>query len=363
MLVETARRGIFNQHDSSAIWSDGNSSPSASASASSPIASKHNRLAEMYRPPFEIISNLPWDSARDHGREEKKWLLVNIQDPKIFDCQLLNRDLWKNPEIVETIRNNFIFLQYIKDDPRASPYLTFYFQDYNNDDNYPHTSILDPRTGEQVRLWSGRPVVTPSEFLEQIHAFLDQFSLQSNSKNPVVVPGKQPTRPKPLDAMTEDEQIAFAMSQSMGVPYPPQDETTTKTETAAESETEGDTGNEDESSKKPPEAEEEEEVSPQMAIFRHISSDRPHTEPEPDAATTTRIQFRHPNGRVIRRFALSDPVRRLYEWLKAAPIDEDKRGVPFELVSLGQNLVERLDASVADAGLKNGTVMVGYLEE
>lgn len=256
---------------------------------------------------------------------------------------------------METIRSNFIFLQYTKDDPRANQYLTFYFQDHDNDDNYPHISILDPRTGEQVKLWSGRPVVKPSEFLEQVHTFLDQFSLQNNVKNPVVVPDKQKARQKPLDAMTEDEQIAYAMNQSMGVPYQAEE-----TPAATETETKGD---EDEGPKKQAEEKEQEETSPQMAIFNHISPDRPHTEPEPDAATTTRIQFRHPNGRVIRRFALSDPVRRLYEWLKAAPIEEDKSGVPFELVSLGQNLIERLDSSLAEAGLRNGTVMVGYLEE
>lgn len=105
------------------------------------------------------------------------------------------------------------------------------------------------------------------------------------------------------------------------------------------------------------------EADPETSLFKSIPANKPHTEPSADPATTTRIQFRHPSGRVIRRFALSDPVRRIYEWLKADPPLEDKTGVDFELNSIGHNLIHQLDTSVADAGLKNGTVMIGYHEE
>lgn len=97
--------------------------------------------------------------------------------------------------------------------------------------------------------------------------------------------------------------------------------------------------------------------------FAAIPSDQPHVEPANDPATTTRIQFRHPSGRVIRRFAVSDPVQRIYEWLKAEPPLEDKAGVEFELNNMGHNLIDQLSTSIADAGLKNGTVNIGYLEE
>ena len=56
----------------------------------------------MFRPPFELMSRVPWDDARTEGRENQKWILVNVQDPSIFDCQLLNRDLWKHDGIKET---------------------------------------------------------------------------------------------------------------------------------------------------------------------------------------------------------------------------------------------------------------------
>ena len=101
-----------------------------------------------------------------------------------------------------------------------------------------------------------------------------------------------------------------------------------------------------------------------MRAFAGISSTNPHTEPDNNPATTTRIQFRHSGGRIIRRFAVAEPVRRIYEWLKADPL-EGKVNVPFELKAMpaGRDLIEDLDKSIEEAGLKQGTVMVEYIED
>jgi thioredoxin-related protein len=122
-------------------------------------------LAEMYRPPFEIMSRVDFEEGRQEGREQEKWLLVNIQDPAVFDCQLLNRDLWKDPQVRDTVKENFVFLQYNKEDTKAAQYLQYYFQAYDTQDSYPHISIVDPRTGEQVKAWTGPPVPKPAEFV------------------------------------------------------------------------------------------------------------------------------------------------------------------------------------------------------
>ena len=91
-----------------------------------------------------------------------------------------------------------------------------------------------------------------------------------------------------------------------------------------------------------------------------IASDRPHTEP-PLGQNVTRIQFRSPEApRIIRRFSLSDPVSRIYEWLKAEPL-EGKEGAEFELVSMGKNLATVLDETIEQAALKNATVMVEFV--
>ena len=64
----------------------------------------------------------------------------------------------------------------------------------------------------------------------------------------------------------------------------------------------------------------------------------------------------------MRRFSLSDPVRRIYEWLKASPF-EGKEGMGFELISMGKNLIDMLDLPIGEAGLKQGTVMVEFIDD
>ncbi|KAL1846701.1 UBX domain protein Ubx2 [Paecilomyces lecythidis] len=357
------RPGIFNQRDTSSIWAGGESDSSHRASlaaatgGASETSSKSNMLAEMYRPPFELMSRLPWDLAREEGRENEKWIMVNVQDPSVFDCQVLNRDLWKDPAIKETIKEHFLFLQYSKDDPRAAPYLQYYFHGHDVSDNYPHIAIVDPRTGEQVKVWSGPPVVKPADFLMQLHEFLDRYSLKHNVRNPVAK--RKPEKEKTVDAMTEEEMMEMALRNSLGGGEPARkvedpDELTKGED--VEGKGKGRAVEEDEDMQ---DLEEETTASP----FFSIPSDRPHVEPPADPATTTRIQFRHPSGRVIRRFALSDPVQRIYEWLKADPPLKEKAGVEFELNAMGQNLIEQLDTTIADAGLKNGTVMIQYIED
>lgn len=318
----------------------------------------------MYRPPFEIMSRVPWDVARDDGKANEKWLLVNIQDSSVFDCQVLNRDLWKDKTVQETVTEHFIFLQFSKDDPKASAYLQYYFQASEVSDNYPHIAIVDPRTGEQMKVWSGPPVLKAADFLMQLHEFLDRYSLKHNVRNPVAK--RKQEKEKTFDAMTEEEMLEMAMRNSLGegaaASGQKQEDPDDLTRSTGDVKGKGratDTDEEDDVMGGT-EAEDDFELS---SVFSSIPSDQPHTEPAADPATTTRIQFRHPSGRVIRRFALTDPVQRIYEWLKANPPLEDKAGVEFDLNAMGRNLIDHLSTSIEDAGLKNGTVMIGYLEE
>jgi thioredoxin-related protein len=121
----------------------------ATAGASD-TSQKSNLLAEMYRPPFELMSQLPWDEARDEGKENEKWIIVNIQDPAIFDCQVLNRDIWKNPQIKETVKENFIFMQYSKDDPRGNNYVQYYFHTRDSLPAHRYRRSADRRAGQSL---------------------------------------------------------------------------------------------------------------------------------------------------------------------------------------------------------------------
>ncbi|KAF2422586.1 hypothetical protein EJ08DRAFT_476337 [Tothia fuscella] len=366
---QAGRPGIFNQRDTqSAVWEDADANPStrnARAIGGSGSSNKAASLAEMFRPPFEIICRLPWDQAREEGKEDRKWLLVNVQDAAVFDCQVLNRDLWKDERVVAIIQHSFLFLQYSKDDPRGNNYMQYYFSTSREvQDAYPHIAIVDPRTGEQVKVWSGRPTPKVGDFLEDLTNFLDRYSLDNTAKNPVAK--RKPEQPKEMniDRMTEDEMLEMALQNSLAngsagalKPEDPDDLTKSMTfegkgkgiVTRDSSTAEGSGANGS--------------VPAPVTPFSLISSDKSHEEPANDPASTTRIQFRHSGGRpVVRRFALADPVRRIYEWLKAAPF-EGKEGVEFDLSFMGKNLIESLASSIQDAGLKSASVNVEYLSQ
>ncbi|KPI45565.1 UBX domain-containing protein 5 [Cyphellophora attinorum] len=349
------QRGIFNQRETSDIWNQnsGTNDLAAATGGRSEQSAHSNMLARLFQPPWDLMYGGSWEEARDEGKEQKKWILINIQDGSIFDCQALNRDLWKNDQVTETIKENFIFIQYSKDDPRADQYNSFYFQDHQNPDQYPHVAIVDPRTGEQIKLWS-RKIPTPAEFLMQLHEFLDRYSLDNNARNPVAKRKSETPKQKSFDEMTEDEQLEHALQASMAAGAAEQPPTREDPDDLTRSV--GDLRKPED----PMDVEENGSAEKAATPFSLIPSDRPHTEPAAGPGVT-RVQIRHSGGRIVRRFAENDPVQTIYEYLKAEPV-EGKAGLEFELISMNKNLMEQRGETIESAGLKNGTVMVEYLD-
>ncbi|KAJ4316037.1 UBX domain protein Ubx2 [Neodidymelliopsis sp. IMI 364377] len=370
----TGRAGIFNQRTAqSSVWDNSADSEArrrelaTSTGGASEQSAKMNMLAELFRPPFELMYQGTWEKARDMGKEDEKWLIVNIQDPAIFDCQLLNRDIWKNEDIKATVRENFIFMQYAKDDPRGQQYVNYYFHARDSSDAYPHIAIVDPRTGEQVKVWSGPPIPAPVEFHAQLHEFLDRYSLNVNAKNPVA---KRKAENKKVDVnrMTEDEQLEWALQNSMdnggsGNEGPKDNDPDALTKDEGKGKARA-TSSAPEVAAEPAATTEEEPAAATNPRFASISDHAPHTEPTvTDPKVTTRIQFRGPSGRpIVRRFNLSDPVRRVYEWIKSDAPWEGKQGSEFDLVFMGKNFIEHLDETIEAAGLKGASLMVEFAE-
>lgn len=313
-----------------------------------------------------MISRFSWDEARDEGKDSKKWLLVNLQDMSDFNCQALNRDIWKDEAVKSLVKENFIFLQYDKSDHAAEQYITFYLpnEGHLNPNNYPHVSIIDPRTGEQVKVFSGIPFPSALEFHAQLAEFLDRYSLSAHSKNPVSK-AKRPERAVDVERMTEEEMLEMALQNSLtanGGPSVPNiqdpDELTKSVGALPEEKGKGNAA--------PAEAMAAESETPaaQESAFAKIPSDKPHVEPPVDPKTVTKLLVRNPGGRLIRRFRLDDPVSRIYEWLKAEPLP-GKESVEFELKSMpqGTDLIDHLDETIQEAGLANATVMLEFVEE
>jgi hypothetical protein len=329
----------------------------AATGGASEINSKANMLAQMYRPPFEIMFQRSWDAARDEGKDQEKWILVNIQDPAIFDCQILNRDIWKNEDIKATVRENFIFMQYAKDDPRGQQYINYYFQARDNPEAYPHIAVVDPRTGEQVKVWSGPPVPNPVQFHAELHEFLDRYSLKANAKNPVAM--RKPDRKKvDVNRMTEEEMLEMALQNSLDNSKAPKEDDPDALTKAASSADKGKAKAEE-----PVEEEETAANGSSDSVFAQIADDKPHTEPpaSADPKSVTRIKFTYSGQQKVRKFNLSDPVRTIYEWIKSGGW-EGKEGVDFDLIHMRKNLIDSVDSTIEEAGLKSTVVNVEFAE-
>lgn len=296
------------------------------------LSSTQRRLAELFKPPFDLIVRKDLDSAKILGREQKKWLLVNIQDPSEFQCQVLNRDFWSNPKIKEVIRENFLLLQYQRDSPHGSTYLNFYTLD-----SCPHISILDPMTGERVFSWTDGVVPDVDEWIADVQIFLEKFSLLPTSSNPMV---EHEVKFDP-DALTEEQQLEYAMKQSMG-------EAPAKVDGNSENIADTEIGGSD-------------------ANSNPLGKLHAKTHKEPDTGPSTRVQFRFPNGkRLIHKFSPEDDtVADIYQWLKFVFQNEEDLayGIPpnegFNISCPGQpKLTECLDQTIKNAGLSNASILV-----
>ncbi|KAI0817566.1 hypothetical protein GGR55DRAFT_673399 [Xylaria sp. FL0064] len=353
------------------IWDDASAPPLLPTTRPDQGTSRAALLRDLFRPPHDLMSDATWDEARDEGKEDKKWIMVNLQDLDIFQCQVLNRDVWKDENLNALIKEHFIFLQYDKREPRAQSYTQLYFPNgaHENSDNFPHVAIIDPRTGEQVKVWSGIPFPTAGELYGDLTEFLDRYSLAANSKNPVVQ--SKPKRQQiDVGRLTEDEMLRLALQNSLENQNGPSGSNVQDPDMLTRSNDDMDKGKGKATSEvvdltgDATQAPAEGSDNPAELAFAQIPSTNQHVEPENNPVTTTRIQFRHPTGRIIRRFAMADTVRRIYEWLKAEPF-EGKEGVMFELKAMpaGADLIDELDKTIEEAGLKQGTVMIEFIED
>lgn len=75
---------------------------------------KSKRLEDLFRPPYDIMFLGSFIEAREHAKLMNRWLLVNVQNPLEFSCQILNRDLWPNEQIREMVRDHFVLWQVIQ---------------------------------------------------------------------------------------------------------------------------------------------------------------------------------------------------------------------------------------------------------
>ncbi|TST47711.1 UBX domain-containing protein 7 [Bagarius yarrelli] len=145
---------------------------------------KLSTLADLFRPPIELMHKGSFETAKNCGQLENKWLMINIQNVQDFSCQCLNRDVWSNEAVKAIIREHFIFWQVYHDSEEGQRYIQFYKLN-----KFPYISILDPRTG----------------FLTE-HGQLDGLSSQPPAKR---------ARSESLIDASEDSQLEAAIRASL----------------------------------------------------------------------------------------------------------------------------------------------------
>ncbi|XP_074657988.1 UBX domain-containing protein 7-like isoform X2 [Tubulanus polymorphus] len=139
---------------------------STSKATGPPQQKKRKTLEDLFRPPIDIMQKGTFQSARDVGTANKKWLMVNIQNVQEFCCQVLNRDVWSNPSVKSLIRQHFIFWQVYHDSEEGQRFSQFY-----KCSEWPYIAILDPRTGEFLVSWSK---IDATSFCDLVRIFLSE---------------------------------------------------------------------------------------------------------------------------------------------------------------------------------------------
>ncbi|XP_014478630.1 PREDICTED: UBX domain-containing protein 7 [Dinoponera quadriceps] len=164
---------------------------------------KSKRLEDLFRPPCNILFLGSFMEARDHAKTLNRWLLVNVQNPQEFSCQVLNRDVWPNQQIQEIVKDHFILWQVLSNTSDGRRYIDFY-----NVIEYPYLAIIDPRTGECMRTYTNISVDSLISGLNDMlstHASPDSASHDtSNSKDWNNFPTSPPKRNILIDQTKND---------------------------------------------------------------------------------------------------------------------------------------------------------------
>eukprot|EP00163_Fabomonas_tropica_P018708 TRINITY_DN330_c0_g2_i3.p1 TRINITY_DN330_c0_g2~~TRINITY_DN330_c0_g2_i3.p1 ORF type:complete len:524 (-),score=128.25 TRINITY_DN330_c0_g2_i3:139-1710(-) len=340
------------------------------------LTGTQKKLADLYKPPTDIMYKGTFDEAKYRGSTDGKWLLVNIQKIDEFDSQRLNRDTWSHQMVQEIVKSAFVFWQVYHDSPEAN-----YFTTYYPATEYPVIAIIDPRTGARKKSWTG--FQDPADLLDKLGSFLGDNDISqlgvsiapaANNANTArssattttttTASSDQPTkRFKPSDAMTEDEQIAAAIAASLeqpgagagtsgSSPHVTSMDTTADT-TASTTTTTTTTATPAASAA----------AVPAPAGYTPVPTPTLPEEPAAGTPETTRLQFRLPDGsRAVRRFRIKDPVSILYDFA-VHKVEEAQSGRPFTLLMMDTakgSPLEDKEQTLVDAGCKNTAVMVRW---
>ncbi|KAK5575439.1 hypothetical protein RB653_006572 [Dictyostelium firmibasis] len=167
------------------------------------MTDKQKSLAELFKPPLDILSFGTFDEIKKIGEQKKCFVLVNIQDVTEFDCQKLNRDTWSNKDLKELVSENFVFWQ-VNNANSEGKWFTQIYPVFK----FPYIAIIDPRTGQKLQDMTG--FIDAEEMAQYLVTFLSTNSFSGQIEAPL-----SGTTKKQKKYNTEDEELELAIQLSL----------------------------------------------------------------------------------------------------------------------------------------------------
>lgn len=306
----------------------------ADQSSASAVDNSRDNLASLYRPPFALMLQGPFEKAKDAAKAQNRWLLVNLQSTREFSSHMLNRDTWANEAVAQTIITNFIFWQVYDDTEEGSKVCTYYKLDSS-----PIVLVIDPITGQKMRAWRG--MVQPETLLEDLIPFLDgspkDHHISLSHKRPRETTQAPPQKVQvAADETNEDEEMLLALAASMeGI-----------------KDTSGVSKDMDITNA------EEEKCKLKKRTFPPLPE-----EPQADKSLLCRVGVRLPDGRRLQRnFLRTDPIQLLWSFCNSQLDEADARQFRLNQAIPGASKFLEYDSNLTfgESGLANSMISVTW---
>ncbi|CAN0890993.1 Plant UBX domain-containing protein 7 [Linum grandiflorum] len=271
--------------------------------------------------------------AKAAASVQDKWLLINLQSTKEFSSHMLNRDTWANEAVSQTISTNFIFWQVYDDTSEGQKVCTYYRLD-----SIPVVLVIDPITGQKMRLWCG--MVQPESLLEDLVPYMDGGP-RDHHKN---LSNKRP-RGGSLTSLKNKDEPKEEVQEVVGA-------------VSAPSETMIDSSVAVPDNKSASETKKDKETSPSMKTQYPPLPE----EPKGDRSILCKVGLRFPDGRRVQRnFLKTDPVQLLWSFCCSEVKEAETR--PFRLTQAipgAKTLDSGSSITFGESGLENSMILLAW---
>lgn len=313
------------------------------------------QFGQLFEPPRDILFAGSFDAAKSKAEQEQKWLLVNIQNDEFASLQL-NRDTWKDDVLQSVIQVYCLFWQAHHNSTQGQRFCTL----YKVDSQLPLVALIDPRTGEKMKQWTG--FIEPRRMIEDLQVFVEVYDMtgagfpdhtsttatagSSSSRTSSIITGTDSGAMGDMD-LTEDALLRQAIQASL------EDSVRFNGEQQKESQ--------------------EQQLLQQDAIIVDDDSDEEMEEEEKEdqpadlqidyaqytqakEGDVTRLRLRHLDGQNEVITILRDaPLASLYAIVRQK-LPEEERLKPFKIVFMNNDIENTLDKTLRSENINNASL-------